>query len=280
MATHEKKLEASTFITELSNLISVSSETNNFLLTGGNVIGPLVGQGSNLNDVDVVFDISDDSTSHIVNSLSSKGYLFTEMRPYRIEKGHEATVTTASRDNVTLDIAFVDDPHLAVGPLDSESMYYNPAEAAFIDGYGCMDAISKGEFRCIPSKSFDNENPYIIAVRALTSCAKYSASVLAQKPTIFDEFNQRKKNYVPDSTFAEYVQAMFPKKVLRSITKAKPQNRIDIVTEIIEADILTGTCDQTNKSLESILGNEATRLALQHLTTEAELAILVHTHGL
>lgn len=275
MATHETRLAATPFMEQLSDRISAISGTDDFLITGGNVIDPLVGGQANPRDIDVVFKASSDNSLAMRDRLASFGFTFTELRPYRLENKHDIITTTATKDDITLDIAFVNDLITAVGPLDAISLYYDPRENAFIDEHGCLEAISKGRFKCLPTKDFDNENPYMIAGRMIAACAKYDAQVLAQKPTIIDEFNARKEQYCSDHEFSQYAKGTFPVRVLKAIVKTKPASRVDFTTEIIESDILVGVHNQTNECLMRLLGSEASQFALRELSTKTELDKIV-----
>ena len=276
MATKEIVLTPPALLSELSSRVRAASGTENFLITGGNVIDPYIGGDNNLDDVDVTFDTSHPgSFSSIYRNLRADGFVFTEMRPYVVEKTHGVIVTTARKDDLTLDIAFADDPFLTVGPLDVVGMYYDPVTDKVIDRHGCLQSHASGEFRCLPSKDFDHENAYIIASRALAACAKYGASVLAQKSTIINEFNIRKNVGEATDEFSQYARRSFPDKALAAVVKVPPTQRVQMTAEIVASEILNGVCEYTHRSLESIVEDEAAAITLQSLETVAHLRRLV-----
>lgn len=273
MAYSEQDLTPPTFLTELSRTIRGYSETDNFLITGGNVIDPFIGGQENLGDVDVAFNAS--KTDELVRILSSKGFVFTEFLPYQVERDKHVVVTTATKDGMTLDIVFADDPNTTVGPINALGLYYDPVRDVVVDRHGCLDAHARGTFNCLPEKDFDHENAYVIGARTVIACAKYGASVVDQQPTILDEFNERKGLEEDVDDFAYYARISFPSEVIKAIAKARPQDRARMTEEVVATEVLVNSCDRTNRGLERILGSVTSQLILCELETAESIKQLV-----
>lgn len=274
MATNQERLVPPRHVLEFADIVSDANGSDDFLLTGGNVIDSFIGGSPNPHDIDVVFRASTDDSLDSRKRLESRGFVFSDLIPYRIDRTKDVIVTTASRGGKTLDIVFVDELEDAVGPLDAISLYFDPNENMIINKYKGLEAISSGIYRCIPGKDFDNENPFVIASRTLAACNKYGASLASQAATIISPFNAHKDDIESLKDFEHFDQTSFSRKVLDAIVKSLPERRVKLISDIVKVELLVDIYDETHEALAKLIGTNATRIVLSGHINSNDLAAI------
>lgn len=192
---------------------------------------------------------------HVRKSLITRGYKIIESnRPYFINKTLEVSILMARKNEISLDINFLN--YLdAIGQFDLESLQSSYPEMTYIDLHDALKAYQNRTAHLL--RHIDNENPYLLLSRLVKLAAKYSLP-LASNPHLkyIISLNERISNWKYGHLFHDVESpAAHCTGVLSAIIRA--QDRMAFVTDLLESNAIRQTIPELYQTL-----SETDRLVL------------------
>jgi len=207
---------------------------DDFLIYGGLISDLLLGKMNYGSDIDIAFKYKgENQILDVIKSLYDNDFNIVADRDYYIRNTHYVRLLYAIKDEIFLDIAFMNDPY-EVGVLTMDSVFYCNQLGELIDNYGGINALEEKHI-CLREDA-KNENPLYIINRLVCVSAKYDIS-LRDKETkkIIAEKSLKDicKNNIDKDTLAAFLS-----RLIKSIIKAKDQKQF--IRELIDEDIIGG----------------------------------------
>lgn len=224
-----------------------------YYLVGGTINDFYYSKLFNYKDIDIVIKgTSKIAINQITGNLTKKGYKLSSQRTYYLKNTIPAYLYQANNGLLFLDIAFIDQPSIALGLFDASSIYSKYPAMICSDKYNCLRALKNKTFS-LASSNFTNENPYMIMGHFVSLCAKYNASLIkpSQHQKIINQFNKHKIGYINNTPFRKDIYCSFIKHVLKSIIRA--DNRTNFTYELVRSNILFDIELSLHKSLSNLL---------------------------
>lgn len=141
-----------------------------FCLFGGVALDCLINLSiDNIKDYDIGIESVDENLIETMEkTLNHKGFR-TKRRNYFVGITNEVLILQAKRDNITLDINFLDSFNL-IGIFNIESVYWKFPSLKIVDNNG-INGIKSCKILLL--KDIDRENPYLILSRLIKLLSKY-----------------------------------------------------------------------------------------------------------
>ena len=222
---------------------------DDFLIYGG-VLSDLLSGNFNQNcDIDIAFKYeSETQIMNVIKALSDNQFCIIADRDYYIRNSHYVRLLYAVKEDVFLDIAFMNDPH-EVGVFTMDSVFYSNQLSELVDNYGGMKDFKEGCIRL--REDARTENPLYIINRLMCVCAKYNISLKSEEISkIIEESSWGKVDNITENKDA---LSSFLSRLIKSIVVARDQKHF--IRELIDEGIVDKAFPILRTVLERTLDN-------------------------
>lgn len=222
---------------------------DDFLIYGGLLSDLLSGNFNQNCDIDIAFKYeSETQIMNVIKALSENQFCIIADRDYYIRNTHYVRLLYAVKEDVFLDIAFMNDPY-EVGVLTMDSVFYSNQLSELVDNYGGKKDLKEGCIRL--REDARSENPLHIINRLICVCAKYDISLKTEKINkMIEEISWGKLDNITENKDA---LSSFLSRLIKSIVVAKDQKHF--IRELIDEGIIGKVFPILRTVLERSLDN-------------------------